>query len=115
AAMARFFGREDTAFVEDWTAGWGITGVVRRRLNEQNILYAGGIVGDGIGSYVSGLDRAAGPGVAQLETLEAYGGHIGLSQLWRVDQFTGDPRIWSTVAAGYVHQGDSSASSGQAM
>jgi len=95
AGLLRGMGREDTAFREDFEAGWGVSLMAKFRpfRSHKHTFYAGGVVGDGIGNYLFGLSHHSGPTptgnmpaavpvMGKLEALRNYGAHAGYTRHW---------------------------------
>lgn len=97
--ILRRVGVKKTAGGESEVNGWGLTLTGRLSTIGRDSFGFGGVVGDGIGSYIAGLatsPASAGPTPAgELKAQRAIGGYAGYMRVWNA-QFR------STVSYGYV-------------
>lgn len=79
--------------------GWGVSGMVSRKVTANDRVQAGAVFGDGIGSYLYGLGETTNSSVVdgtRLRRLGAQGAHIGYIHTWT-------ETIKSNVAYGYAY------------
>ena len=98
AVLVRSMGVEDEHHVEHFATGWGVSGTTRFRTWGNDNLRLGAVGGEGIGSYIFGLNAyqcAAAPEAGHLRTLPNYGAFIGYQNYWT-------STIWSNYVYGYA-------------
>jgi hypothetical protein len=96
AVLVRAQGYEDTAFEEHFVTGWGVSGSTRFKTWGDDNIRMGVTGGQGIGSYLFGLETAPSSVFdnGDLRPLPCIGTYAGYQHLWT-------PHVWSTLACGY--------------
>jgi hypothetical protein len=97
--LVHIMGRENVANVEDFAAGWGVSGATRFRVGESGALMLGVVGGKGIAGSIFGLSSdslAAGTSSnGSLIALSNYGTYAGYQHQW-------SDSLISTVAYGFA-------------
>lgn len=108
SGLLRPFGVEDPAIGansnESWEVGWGLSAMAHARVTDDFAFYAGAAGGNGIGTYLTGMQVAAAGGAGMaVSPLSGLGAFLGLSCRW-CESADGTSMVWSNFAYGYSLQ-----------